>query len=175
MTSSYRANVQLGVTGLEKFNEAQASVNRLRGALNKRFDIALETRNLDKLGVTLSRVSGLASQARGNLNAVDVNNWIELRGAIKRTVDTLELEASVQQKINRELDNEIRKRAGLVSVEESQAAARALLAQKTDALAAKEERLAKIRPNLAASRAGRTSGNLDFSIFDPVQKSIRRN
>jgi hypothetical protein len=146
---AYDANIRIGVTGLDQLNKAIGAVNKLEKQLARRFEAALDTQQFDRLGVTLDRVAQAAGRARANLNNVDVNNWAELRGAVKRVVDTLELQEGVQRKINKELDIEIAKRNQLKTA---------------------------VQANIAASRQSREASNFGFgNAGDPVAKSIARN
>jgi lambda family phage tail tape measure protein len=151
--ADYSANIRIGVTGLDQLNKTTDAVVKLSKLVQKRYQVAIDPNNdsankLDKIGVALNRVNALANKARSNLNKIDVNNWAELRGAVKRVVDTLELQKGVQQKINKELDLEIAKRNQLKTA---------------------------VQSNIAASRQGREASNYGLgNAGDPVAKSIRR-
>ena len=107
-----------------------------------------------------------------------INNRVDAGSRSARRAQSVNRVAESEEN-NRSVAAEIEKvqraRQGLVSTEEAQAAARSLLAQKTEALAKAERDLQRVLPNLQSSRASREASNFGFgNAGDPVAKSIRR-
>lgn len=115
--NAFDAQIKIGVVGLSDVQALEARVKSLQKTVNKnvriRVDAEGQERIVERLVVSLERVNIAATKANRALNSVDVNSWIQLRQGVETYVDALEQQLSVQQKINRAIDEEINKRRGI--------------------------------------------------------------
>jgi hypothetical protein len=151
VTSSYRAQIQIGVEGQRQLEQATKRINRLASVVDNLNNLSLfggkSVQNISNFEKNVSRVSRALKDVRigSELEAVAIKKYVTAIGEANTA-------RASQQRL---IENEIRSRQGLVSVEQSEAAARGLLAQKTEALAAAERRLQDSRVEAGGRSARR--------------------
>ena len=168
MTNSYRAQIQLGVQGQQEIAQATVRLRELEGRVNRLNGQSVFGRgavqSIDNYNERLQSSIRLLDQVAAGTN--------EEARAINAYVRAVGLANTNRDRQNNLIQNEIRARRGLVSLEEAQAASRSLLAQRTNELAAAEERL-RGKTVASATRAGLASqSRVNASQTEQDEKSI---